>query len=80
MLNKKIKNLEIKKASRELELTLVYDANCDPIDIEIYKSNVLIDIMLIESQISKLKNVKLITYLILMWICLTLLILGFYFM
>ena len=65
MFNKKIKELEVRKKLREIDLMVMHDTPCDPIIGEIYKSNVLVDIMHIENEIEFEKAMKPFKYMLL---------------
>ena len=65
MFDKKIKELKARKKLREIDLMVMHDTPCDPIVGEIYKSNVLVDIMHIENEIEFEKSMKPFKYMLL---------------
>lgn len=65
MFNRKIKALEAKKKLREIDLMVAHDTPTDPIIAELYKSNILVDIMHIESEIEFEKSMMPFKYMLL---------------
>lgn len=65
MFKKKIKELEAKKKLREIDLMIVHDSPTDPMIAELYKSNILVDIMHIENEIEFEKSMLPFKYMLL---------------
>jgi hypothetical protein len=68
MFNKKIKELEAQKKLREIDLKMVHDVASDPMMSELYKSDLMVDIMHIESKIQFEKAMKPFKYMIILTI------------
>ena len=71
MFDKKIKALEARKKQREIDLQLVHDTPSEPMIAEMYKSDILIEIMHIENEIEFEKVLKPFRYAILGFIVLS---------
>lgn len=58
MFNKKIIALEQKKKLREIELCLVHEIGAEPMVIEMYKNDIMVDIMHINNELDYERSMK----------------------
>lgn len=62
MFNKKIIALEQKKKLREIELSLVYDIGAEPMVTEMYKNDIMVEIMHIDNELDYERTMKPLRY------------------
>jgi hypothetical protein len=62
MFNKKIITLEQKKKLREIELSLVHEIGAEPMTTEMYKNDIMHEIMYISNEIDYERSMKPLRY------------------
>jgi hypothetical protein len=64
MFDKKIKELEAQKKLRKIDLDMVHDTPSDPMMAELYKNNIMVEIMQIDNAIEFEKAMKPFKYML----------------
>jgi hypothetical protein len=62
MFNKKIIALEEKKKLREIELSLVHEIGAEPMTTEMYKNDIMVEIMHISNELDYERSMKPLRY------------------